>query len=109
MAAKIQSGDTVMVMSGKNRGARGKVIRVLKDRDRVVVEGVNIVKRHAKPRGMGMPAGIIEKEAPIHMSNVMIYSEKLGKPERTRFEYLSDGRKVRVGVRSGEMYDVGSR
>ena len=105
MAAKIKRNDTVMVMAGREKGKTGKVIRVITATNRVVIEGVNMVKRHARPRGMGMPAGIIEKEAPLHVSNVMLYSEKLGKPERTRFQFLDDGRKVRVGVRSGEMYD----
>jgi len=105
MTAKIKKGNLVVVLSGKEKGKRGRVIQVLVERQRVVVEGVNIVKRHQKPRGMGMAGGIIEKEASLHVSNVMLYSEKLGKRERTRITYLEDGRKVRVGVRSGEMYD----
>ncbi len=105
MAAKIKRNDTVMVIAGRERGKHGKVTHVNTVTNRITIEGINMVKRHAKPRNMGQPAGIIEKEAPLHISNVMLYSEKLGKPERTRFQYLEDGRKVRVGLRSGEMYD----
>lgn len=105
MAAKIKRNDTVMVITGREKGKTGKVIRVLTDTQRVVVEGVNLVKRHQRPRGLGQQGGIIEKEAPLHVSNVMLVDPDTNKPERTRFTFLNDGRKVRVGIKSGRQYD----
>lgn len=105
MAAKIKRDDTVVVIAGREKGKTGKVIRINTDTNRVTVEGVNMVKRHQKQRAMGMAAGIIEKEAPLHVSNVMLVNPDTNKPERTRFTFLNDGRKVRVGVKSGRQYD----
>ncbi len=102
---KIRKGDEVMVLTGRNKSSRGKVLRVLDD-ERVVVEGVNLVKRHTRPNPqMGQPGGIIEKEAPIHVSNVAIYNAATGKPDRVGFKMLEDGRKVRVARRSGVEID----
>lgn len=105
MAAKIKRDDTVVVIAGREKGKTGKVIRINTDTNRVTVEGVNMVKRHQKQRAMGTPGGIIEKEASLHVSNVMLVNPDTNKAERTRFTFLNDGRKVRVGVKSGRQYD----
>ena len=102
MASRIRQGDNVVILSGKDRGKTGKVRTVLPKEDRVVVEGVNIVKRHTKARGPGQPGGIIEKEAPLHISNVAIADPSTGKPTRVGFR-IEDGQKVRVAKRSGEV------
>ncbi len=105
MAAKIKRNDTVLVISGREKGKTGRVIRVNTLTNRITIEGVNLVKRNQKPRAMGVTAGIIEKEAALHASNVMLVNPDTNKPERTRFTFLNDGRKVRVGVKSGRQYD----
>jgi large subunit ribosomal protein L24 len=103
---KIRKGDEVMVLTGRNKSARGKVLRVLDD-ERVVVEGVNLVKRHTRPNPqVGQAGGIIEKEAPIHVSNVAIYNSATGKADRVGFKTLEDGRKVRFFKSSGEVVDI---
>jgi large subunit ribosomal protein L24 len=103
---KIRKGDEVMVLTGRNKSARGKVLRVLDD-ERVVVEGVNLVKRHTRPNPqVGQAGGIIEKEAPIHVSNVAIYNAATGKADRVGFKTLEDGRKVRFFKSSGEVVDI---
>lgn len=96
---RIQVGDTVVVVSGNNKGKTGKVSRVLLDRDRVVIEGVNMIKRHMKATPQ-TPGGILEVEAPVHASNVMLADPESGKPTRVRYE-VRDGAKVRVAARSG--------
>jgi len=107
---KVRKGDTVIVLSGKNRGERGVVERVLREQQRVVVEGLNIIKRHTKPRPPANPqaanrqqslGGVIEKPAPIHISNVAVVGPNSGKPSRVGFRRLEDGRKVRVARRDG--------
>ncbi|MEZ5446251.1 MAG: 50S ribosomal protein L24 [Gammaproteobacteria bacterium] len=103
---KIRKGDEVMVLTGRNKSARGKVLRVLDD-ERLVVEGVNLVKRHTRPNPqVGQAGGIIEKEAPIHVSNVAIYNAATGKADRVGFKTLEDGRKVRFFKSSGEVVDI---
>lgn len=103
---KIRKGDDVMVLTGRNKSARGKVLRVLAD-DRLLVEGVNVVKRHTRPNPqMGQPGGIVEKEAPIHVSNVAIFNAATGKADRVGFKTLEDGRKVRIFKSSGEAVDI---
>ena len=92
----------VLVLVGKNKGKRGRVHRVLLKEQRVVVEGVNIVKRHLKPRGTARQAGIVEQEAPIHVSNVKLVCSKCDKPTRVGFQFLEDGRKVRYCKRCHE-------
>ncbi|RDD61644.1 50S ribosomal protein L24 [Ferruginivarius sediminum] len=104
MASKVKRGDTVVVLNGKDRGRSGEVLRVIPKEDRVVVQGVNVVKRHQRP-SMGQQGGIIEKEAPIHLSNVSVADPKDGRPTRVGFRVLDDGRKVRVARRSGETID----
>ncbi len=103
-AAKIKKGDYVVVLTGKDKGKKGEVIRSLPSADRVVVQGVNIVKRHTRPTQMSA-GGIVEKEASIHVSNVAHVDPKDGKPTRVGFKTLEDGRKVRVAKLSGEVLD----
>ncbi len=107
MGIRIKKGDMVMVVRGnrKIRGQRGKVLEVLPSKGRVVVEKINIVKRHTKPSGENQIGGIIEKEAPIAISNVMLIDPKDGKPCRVEFRKLEDGRKVRVSKRTGETFN----
>jgi len=109
MAARLQTGDLVVVISGKNKGRQGKVARILADEDRVVVEGVNLIKRHLKQSAKNPNGGILEKEAPLHASKVMPVDPKTGKPTRVRFSKDSKGNKVRVAVKSGEELPSKSR
>ena len=104
MAAKIRKGDTVQVLAGKDRGNQGEVLRVSPTENRAVVKGINLVKKHTKPQGMGQPGGIVEKEATIHLSNVALLDPKSGKPTRVGFR-VQDGKKVRVAKASGEVLD----
>ncbi len=104
-AAKIKKGDKVVVTTGKDKGKRGEVLSYLPKEGRVVVQGVNVVKRHQRPSQMDA-GGILEKEAPIAVSNVMIEDPKDGAPTRVGFKILEDGRKVRVAKRSGEIIDA---
>lgn len=102
---KIRKDDEVIVLTGRDKGKRGDVTRVLDD-DRVYVSGVNVIKRHTKGNPqMGQPGGIIEKEAPIHISNVAIYNDKAGKADRVGVKHLEDGRKVRIFRSTGEEID----
>ena len=95
MAAKIRREDEVIVLTGKDKGKRGKVLKVLAD-DRLVVGGVNLVKRHTKPNPMaGVPGGIIEKEAPLHVSNIAIFNGETNKADRVGFK-VEEGKKIRV-------------
>lgn len=98
---KIKKGDQVIVIAGKNKGAKGSVLEVIPDARRVVVQGVNIIKKHVKPSATG-GGGIETKEAPIHVSNVALSDPKTGKPSRVGYKLLKDGRKVRVARKSGE-------
>jgi len=103
VAAKIRTGDTVVVLRGKDRGKSGRVRQVMPSESRLYVEGLNIVKRHQKARGPGQPGGIIEKEAPLHVSKVAIVDPKDGKPTRVGFRVEGDGTKVRYSKRSGQV------
>jgi len=101
---RIRKGDQVVVISGKDKGKRGDVVRVAGDK--VVVSNINVVKRHTKPNPQaGQPGGVIEREAPIHISNVMLFNPATGKGERIGFKVLEDGRKLRVFRSSGEAID----
>jgi large subunit ribosomal protein L24 len=102
---KLRKNDTVMVVTGRERGKTGKVLRVLRERDAVLIERLNLVKRHMKPRGMQAPGGIIEKEAPIRISNVMLLCERCNAPVRAGSRTLEDGRRVRTCRRCGEVLD----
>ncbi|NGM24237.1 50S ribosomal protein L24 [Roseomonas stagni] len=105
MAAKIKKGDRVQVLAGRDKGKRGDVIRVVPEENRAFVQGVNMVKKHQKPQGMGRPGGIVEKEGPIDLSNLALLDPKSDKPTRVGFKVLEDGRKVRVAKASGEVID----
>ena len=103
---RIRKGDDVIVTAGRDKGRRGTVVRVISD-DRVVVEGINMVKRHTRPNpNLNQPGGIIEKEASIHVSNVMLFSPHTRKGERVGFRTLEDGRKVRFFKSNNEVVDV---
>ena len=98
---KIKKGDTVQIITGNDAGKTGRVIKVFLDKDRVVVEGVNMVKKHARPTQDNPQGGIIEKEATIHISNVMMVAS--GKPTRVGYKTLEDGRKVKYAKTTGEI------
>jgi large subunit ribosomal protein L24 len=102
---RIKKDDEVVVIAGKNKGAHGKVLSVLVDDDRVIVQGVNIVTKHVKPSRENPQGGIQKREAAIHLSNVMLADPKSGDPTRVRFKTLESGTKVRVAVKSGEQID----
>jgi large subunit ribosomal protein L24 len=103
--AHVRKGDTVVVVAGKERGKRGKVLRVLPDKGRVLVEHVNMIKRHQRPTQKLRQGGIVEREGPIPISNVMLVDPRLDKPTRVGVRVLTDGRKVRVARKSGELID----
>ena len=93
---QIRKNDSVMVIAGKERGKTGKVLRVLTDKDAVIIERLNMVKRHTKPRGPQQSGGIVEKEAAIHASNIMIMCDKCNAPARVGRKILADGKKIRI-------------
>ena len=102
---RIRKGDQVIVITGKCKGQKGEVLRVAEDR--VFVQNINLVKRHTKPNPQAnQPGGIVEREASIHLSNVMLFNHAAGKGERVGFKTLDDGRKVRVYRASGEVVDA---
>ena len=104
--ARIRKGDEVIVLTGKDKGKRGSVLRRVDDK-RVLVEGINRVKKHAKPNPMkGQTGGIIDKEMPIHVSNVALFNKQTQKAERVGFKSLDDGRKVRTYKSNGEQVDA---
>ena len=105
MAARIRKGDTVLVMTGADKGRRGEVLRVHPKDDRAVVQGVNVAKRHTKPRGMGQPGGIVEVEATIHLSNLKLIDPKTSLPTKVGFRILDGNRKVRVAKASGNVIE----
>ena len=100
---KIRKGDTVKVLAGNDRGKTGTVIHVIPEKDRVIVEKINLIKRHQKPTQRVPQGGIVEREAPIHMSNVMVLDPKTGDPTRIGSKQLEDGKRERVAKRSGEI------
>jgi large subunit ribosomal protein L24 len=102
MAARIRKGDTVVVISGKDKGKTGKIKQLLVEQDRVIVEGINLVKRHSRPSPRNPSGGIIEREQAIHASKVMPVDPKTGKGTRVRFSTLENGNKVRIAAKSGE-------
>lgn len=105
--AKIRKGDEVIVLTGKNRGQTGVVLRVLPASEQVIVENINMIKRHTRPNPMrGEAGGIVEKEAPIHVSNVAIYNPVTKKGDRVGFRHLEDGSKVRYFKSNNEVVDV---
>jgi len=102
---KIKKGDKVVVLTGRDKGKSGEVLRVVRADNRVVVQGVNMMKRHTAPRP-GEPGGIVEREAAIHVSNVAHIDPKSQRPTRVGYRFLDDGRKVRFAKRSGEILDA---
>jgi large subunit ribosomal protein L24 len=103
---KIRKGDTVEVISGKDAGKRGRVLVVDPGRQRVVIEGVHMIKRHTKPNPQRrVQGGVVEREAPVHISNVMVISPDSGRPTRVGYKILEDGRKVRVTKTDGAILD----
>ena len=102
---KVRKGDKVVVISGRDKGKKGEVLRVLREENRAIVAGVNIAKRHTRAGRTGA-GGIVEQEAPIHISNIALQDPKDGRPTRVGYKVLGDGRKVRVARRSGEVIDL---
>jgi large subunit ribosomal protein L24 len=103
---RIRKGDQVVVISGKDKGRQGTVLNVSDD-DRVLVEAVNMAKKHTKPNPMqGIEGGIVEKEMPLHISNIMLFNSMTNKGDRVGFKVLEDGRKVRYFKSNGEVVDV---
>ncbi len=105
MRAHIRKDDMVMVITGRERGKTGKVLRVMPESGRALVERLNLVKRHTKARGPQSPQGIVEKEAPVHLSNLMIMCDKCNAPVRMGKRHLEDGRSVRVCRRCHDQID----
>ena len=102
MSLFVRKDDTVMVVTGRERGKTGKVIKVAPKKNRVFIERVNLVKRHTKPRSAQQPGGIVEKEASVHVSNVMIMCDPCNAPVRVGHKFLEDGQKVRWCRRCGQ-------
>ena len=102
---KLKTGDEVVVLSGKDRGKTGRIVRMVRGEDRAIVEGVNMVSRHTRP-SQTEAGGIVQKEAAIHISNLAIADPKDGTASRVGYKFLDDGRKVRFAKRSGEVLDV---
>lgn len=101
----IRRDDTVLVLSGNDKGKRGRVLRVIPEKDRLIVEGIHMMKKHTKPTQRDPQGGIVEREASIHASNVMVIDPHNDEPTRIGKKRLDDGRNVRVAARSGEMID----
>lgn len=102
---RIRKGDTVVIITGKDKGKKGKVRRALPGEDRVIVEGLNMIKRHSRARRTARQAGIIELEAPLDVSKVMLVCDKCGKPTRIGFRFLDDRKKVRICNSCQEVID----
>ena len=103
---RVKKDDNVVVVSGKERGSKGKVLAIFPEAQKVLVEGVNVRTKHVKPTQDSPQGGRIRKEFPIHISNVMLADPKTGGPTRVRIKTLEDGRKVRIAVKSGEQLDT---
>lgn len=102
---RIRKEDTVIVITGKDKGKKGRVLRTYPRENRVLVEGVNMVKKHARPSPDNPQGGIVNQEAPIHASNVMLIDPKSGEPTRVGYKVLDNGKKVRIARKSGEPID----
>ncbi len=105
MSAKIKKGDKVIVTTGRDRGKKGEVLKVLVSENRALVAGINLVKRHQR-QTQKVQGGIVNKESPVHLSNLAHVDPKSGGPTRVGFKILEDGRKVRIAKKSGEVIDV---
>ena len=101
----VKTGDTVKVIAGKDKGKTGRILKAFPKQQRVLVEGINMVKKHTKPSQANPQGGIIEQEAPIHVSNVMPLDPKTGEPTRVGYKVLPNGKKVRIAKKSGEPLD----
>jgi large subunit ribosomal protein L24 len=102
---QIRKNDSVIIIAGRERGKTGKVLRVIPDRDAAIIERVNLIKRHTRPKGPQQPGGIVEKEASIHASNLMIMCDKCNAPVRIGRKILADGKRIRICRRCGEALD----
>jgi large subunit ribosomal protein L24 len=102
---KIRKNDTVLIIKGKERGKKGKVRKALPKKNKIIIDGLNMIKRHSRTSGQARQAGIIELEAPLDVANVMIICNKCGKPSRIGHRFLGDGRKVRECRSCGEVID----
>jgi large subunit ribosomal protein L24 len=102
---QIRKNDSVMIIAGRERGKTGKVLRVIADKGAAIIERVNLIKRHTRPKGPQQPGGIVEKEASIHASNLMIMCDKCNAPVRIGRKILADGKKIRICRRCGEALD----
>lgn len=102
---KVRKGDTVLVIAGKDRGKKGKILKALPQDSRLIVEGANMIKRHVRARPPARQAGIVTREAPIHVSNVMLLCPKCSRPARVGFRFLEDGKKVRACRACGEVIE----
>ena len=98
----IKKGDTVLVIAGNNKGKKGRVLEIITKTERAIVEGVNMMKKHTKPNAATPQGGIVEKEAPVHISNLMLVDAKTGKPTRVERKLNSEGKLVRFSKKSGE-------
>jgi large subunit ribosomal protein L24 len=105
MAARIKKGDKVVVITGAAKGVEGEVLQVLPKDNRAIVQGVAIAKRHTKPKGMGQPGGIVEREASVHLSNLALLDPSTGKKTKVAFRVLEGGKKIRVARKSGATID----
>jgi len=101
----VKKGDTVIVIAGKDKGKKGRVLAAYPKKERVLVEGINLVKKHTRPSQTNPQGGIVTQEAPIHVSNVSLIDPKTGKPTRIGYKVLENGKKVRVAKKSGEVID----
>ncbi|NGQ97196.1 50S ribosomal protein L24 [Brevibacillus sp. SYP-B805] len=101
----VKKGDTVIVIAGKDKGKKGRVLAAYPKKERVLVEGINLVKKHTRPSQSNPQGGIVTQEAPIHVSNVSLIDPKTGKPTRIGYKVLENGKKVRVAKKSGEVID----
>lgn len=105
MADRLKQDDRVVVIAGRDKGQQGRILKVFREDDRVIVEGINVVRRHERPSQQNPEGGIIEKEMPIHMSNVMLWDDEAQAGTRVRIEIDDEGNKVRVAVKSGKALD----
>jgi large subunit ribosomal protein L24 len=105
----LRKGDEVVVVSGDDRGKKGKILRVVRDKNRVIVEGVNFIRRHTRASQSNPQGGIVEREAAIHVSNVMVVDPKSGRPTRVGTRVHEDGARDRVARRSGEVLPAGRK
>jgi large subunit ribosomal protein L24 len=98
----IKKGDTVLVITGNNKGQKGRVLEIIRKTNRAIVEGVNLIKKHTKPNAESPQGGIIQKEAPVHISNLMLVEPKTGEPTRVGRKLNDDGKLVRISKKTGE-------